>query len=94
MKIFQKIALERIYRLFELADIEFEKHPERSRRYVELAREISKKNKVKIPKELKKMFCKKCGAFLKEGVNCAKYFDGNLVRIVCGECGFSKAFAR
>ncbi|MEM4262088.1 MAG: hypothetical protein QXI10_03935 [Candidatus Diapherotrites archaeon] len=58
----RKIGLERIYRLFELAEQEFEKKPERSKRYVEIAREISKKTKAKIPKELKQKFCKKCNS--------------------------------
>jgi ribonuclease P protein subunit RPR2 len=54
----QKLALERIYRLFELAkNVDEEKY---KKRYIELAQIIGKKNKVKIPIELKKKYCKKC----------------------------------
>ena len=84
----REIALERIYRLFELAEQEFEKHPERSKRYVELARKIGTRNKATIPAELKKQFCKKCGCFLKKGKNAEWKELGNLLEIKCQECGF------
>jgi len=84
-----KIALERVYRLFELAEQEFVLHPERSRRYVELARKISMRNKAPIPAELKKLFCKKCGAFLVKGKNAEEKAVGELVEIHCKECGFA-----
>ena len=87
MKQFQKIAEERIYRLFELAGNESEKHPERSKRYVQLARLIGTKNRAKIPKELKKKFCKKCGAFLSEGKNAEIKKEGSLLSVKCKECG-------
>ncbi len=66
-KFFEKIALERIYRLFGLAEKEFEKNPARSRHYIELARKISTRNRARIPQELKQSYCKKCNAFLLEG---------------------------
>ena len=88
MKGFQKIGLERIYRLFELAGQEFSKRPERSRRYIELARKIGTKNKVKIPKELRKSFCKKCGSFLNQGTNSSAEKQGTMLIITCKECGF------
>ncbi len=85
----EQIALERIETLFALAEKEFRKHPERSRRYVELARKISTRNRARIPAELKKKFCKKCGAFLVEGKNCELKALGPLVEIKCAECGFA-----
>ena len=54
----QKIALERIYRLFELA--EKTKDKKLQKRYLSLAKRIGEKVNVSIPKELKKTFCKKC----------------------------------
>lgn len=83
----QKIALERIWRLFELADAAFNKHPERSKRYVELARKISTRNKVRMPRELKQKFCRKCGAFLKQGKNAKLRVTKSYVVVSCGECG-------
>src|SRR3989344_644659 len=86
------IALERIYRLFELAEGEFAKHPERSKRYVQLARKIGTRNRAKIPNELKMQFCKKCGAFLEKGKNAEYIKEGKLLAVTCLECGFVKKF--
>lgn len=81
-----KISLERIYRLFELAESEFAKHPERAKRYVELARKISRRNKAIIPQELKKKFCKKCGAFLNSKNSKIRITKGYFC-VTCKECG-------
>lgn len=59
-----KIAEERIEILFGLAREELEKHPERSRRYVESARKIGTRYNIRFPKELKRSFCKKCNTLL------------------------------
>jgi len=75
------IALARIHRLFELAEKEFSKHPERSNRYVELALRIGKKCNVSMPQELKKSYCKKCHCFLKEGVNSKIRVSGSILKI-------------
>ena len=83
-----KISLERIYRLFELA--EAEKDKKLAKRYVELARKIGTRNRVRIPQELKKKFCKKCGAFLKQGVNSKIRVTKSYLCITCEECGIVK----
>ena len=85
----KRIALERIYRLFELAEKAFSEKPERSRRYVELARKVGTRNRATIPAELKKQFCKKCGTFLKQGKNAQWTEKGSIIEITCKECGFS-----
>jgi RNase P subunit RPR2 len=57
----QKLALERIYRLFELAEnMDKEKKDNYVKRYLTLAKRISEKCRVSIPKELKKKHCRKC----------------------------------
>ena len=55
-----KIAEERIEILFDLAEKEFKNHPERSRRYVELARKIGMRCNVRLKTGQKRRFCKKC----------------------------------
>lgn len=85
----QKIALERIHRLFDLAEKEFSSHPERSRRYVEIARSVGKKNNAAIPTGVKKRFCKKCGSYLKKGKNSEWKQKEKWVEITCKECGFT-----
>ncbi len=56
----KEIAGGRIKRLFELAKQEAKVRPELSVRYVKLAREMARKAQTKIPRELKRGFCKKC----------------------------------
>ena len=68
-----EIAQERMDILFNRAEKEYKEHPERSHRYVELARKISKKYNTKIP--------------LVPGHNCAVRLINNEINIYCGECG-------
>lgn len=65
-----RIANERIDILFGLAEKEFKSHPERSHRYAELARKISMRYNVKIPKQLKGRLCNYCYRYLVPGKNC------------------------
>ena len=90
----EKIALERVYRLFELAEAEFEKHPERSNRYVEIALAVQKRNKCVMPSELKPKYCKKCRAFLVKGKNAEEKIEGMLRKITCKECGAVKTLGK
>lgn len=83
----ERIAVERIERLFELAEAEFEKHAERSHRYAEIAIKISTRNRVAIPLELKYKFCKKCGKFLKPSKNAELTKTEKWTEIHCLECG-------
>nr|WP_048060630.1 ribonuclease P protein component 4 [Methanothermus fervidus] len=82
-----RIALERINILFNLAEREFHKHPERSHRYVEIARNIAMKYNIRIPRIWKRRFCKKCYKFLKPGYNSRIRVSGGKVKIKCLECG-------
>ena len=66
----KEIALERIKKLFIESGLAFKKDPKLANRYVELARKISMKTKTRIPRDLKKQFCKHCYIFLKPGKNC------------------------
>ena len=58
------IAKERIDRLLELAKEEFNKNPGRSRDYIKLARKIGMRYNVRLKKEQKRSFCKKCNQLL------------------------------
>lgn len=89
----QAIGLERIYRLFELAELELEKHPERSMRYVHLSREISKKVRARIPDELKTKFCKKCNLYL-DGTNSKITKTDKWTLVKCLACGFERKTGR
>ena len=61
----KKIARERIDILFQLAEAEaLRGNPRRSTRYVQLARRIAMRYNTPIPSDLKRRFCRGCGAFL------------------------------
>ena len=81
------IAEERINILFNRAEEEFTKHPERSDRYVEMARNIAKKYNMKMPAKWGKRFCRNCHHFLKPGLNCQIRLSNSSVVIKCLECG-------
>lgn len=83
------IARERVSELFRMAGEEFNKNPERSHRYVELARKISMRHNVRIPKALKVNFCKYCYRYLKPGINSRKRVNPRQEAIIthCLECG-------
>lgn len=82
-----EIARERIDILFKLADQEFNQHPERSNRYVKLARNIGKKYNIRIPRIWRRRFCKNCYMFLKPGINSQVRLSNSCVIIKCYECG-------
>ncbi len=83
------LAKERIKRLFEMADKSFRKDPDRSHRYVQLARKIGMRYNVRIPREMRTMFCKKCYKYLKANINSrvrTRSTQGAVV-VTCLECG-------
>ena len=82
-----KIAEERIDILFNRADEVFTKNPERSHRYVEMARNIAKKYNMKMPEIWGKRFCRSCHHFMKPGLNCQIRLSESSVVIKCLECG-------
>jgi len=83
---FQRIASERIVKLFNQAESSFKGHPELSRRYVYLARKIATRYKVRFTKDQKGLFCKNCDAYLKNGINSqTRIVKGRIVR-TCLEC--------
>ena len=86
MKNYQKIASDRIKILFKRASESFKSNPERSNRYVELARKISMKTKTKIPASLKKRICKHCNKFLMPGFNCRVRTKNKRLIYYCMEC--------
>ncbi len=86
----KEIAKERIEILFKQADEEFSAgRKDLANRYVELARKISMRYNVRIPRELKRKFCKKCHSFLKPGVNARVRVrsEKKYVLVTCLECG-------
>lgn len=83
LKANQKLALERIYRLFELA----QENSEYSKRYLQIAKRIGEKTRTQIPKELKIKYCKKC---LTLNVKCNE--EKPFLIVKCDECGYEKKY--
>ncbi len=82
----KEIAKERIVKLFQQAEEVYSKDQSLSDRYVFLARKIAMKAKVRIPRELKRKFCKHCYKFLIPGVNCRVRKQTGKIVISCLEC--------
>jgi ribonuclease P protein subunit RPR2 len=63
----QDIAKERIEILFNLAEKQFKEYPERSKRYIQLARKIGLRYNIRFSSELKRKFCRSCNSLLVPG---------------------------
>ncbi len=81
------LALQRMERLFMLADAVHAAHPERSDRYVQIARRISTRTRVRMPRPLKRLFCRHCGSFLFASALRVRLREGILTAtcLLCGE---------
>jgi ribonuclease P protein subunit RPR2 len=86
----ESLAEQRIRSLFELADEMYEEHPDRSQRYVDLARRIAMRTRTKLPPDLRRRVCEECKGFLKPGVNCRVRIRQRRephIAITCFQCG-------
>jgi len=82
----KRIALERIRTLFKEAEVRAREGEQKlADRYVAIARKIAMKHKVKIPKELKRRFCKHCYSYLTSRNSRIRIRDGKLV-VYCFNC--------
>jgi ribonuclease P protein subunit RPR2 len=90
----QSLGRERIERLFDLAEKEFQKHPERSHRYVSLARKIAMRYNIRLPPELKRSYCRKCYKYLKPTINSRVRTSPKqqALLVTCLECGHVMRF--
>ncbi|HSB46486.1 MAG TPA: hypothetical protein VLD37_00615 [Candidatus Bilamarchaeum sp.] len=80
-----------ISKLLEEARKAYPGSPGRSKRYVEMAFDLLKKNKVRLPREMRNSFCRKCFTIWIPGKTVTVFFDKktDALRVKCG-CGFSK----
>ncbi len=79
----RKIAGERIEKLFSLAESSSQKLADS---YVDLARKISMKVNLRLPSSIKRRFCKNCGAYFRQGVNCRVRTRNGKVIYYCFNC--------
>ena len=86
-KLYKDIAKKRINYLFNLA--EESAHENRlvlANRYVQIARKISMKHLIPMPKEFKRKYCKYCYSFLLPGVNSRIRISRGKVITYCNNC--------
>jgi len=90
------IAVQRIGRLFELAEAEArarvpngedDRREERSDRYIQLVCAIGMRYRVQIPGYLKRRVCKGCYALLIPGRNARVRLRGEYITATCLRCG-------
>ncbi len=87
----KEIAAERVRTLFQQAEQVFSTDKVLANRYVSLARKIAMKVQLRLPKELKRKYCKFCYSYLRPGVNSRSRIRKGKVIISCFEC---KKFTR
>ncbi len=81
-----EIGEERISKLLDLSESAVREGKEdRARRYVEVARNISGKTQVAMPKDRK--YCKNCFIPMMPGINCTVRLSNHKVCITCDRCG-------
>jgi len=86
----KKIAMERMEILIENAISNAKTNPKLSQRQASIARRISTRHKIRMPYNLRMVFCKKCKSFIAPGIN-SRIRLGRAsvksIRITCNLCG-------
>src|SRR3989344_8337821 len=82
----KKEALEKINLLFYEAESQFKKNPSLSNRYVDIARKIAMKYNIRIPRELKRKFCRHCYHYLVPDKTCRVRIHKSRVIYYCFNC--------
>jgi RNase P subunit RPR2 len=82
----QKIAIERMWRLDELAAENVQEHPARARRYVQLIRGLSTRFRVPIPMQVRNRFCKTCENYWIDGVSVTRRITHHTMNMNCKIC--------
>ena len=80
------LAIERVDKLFKSAAEAFKRSPDKSHRYVQLALKLVAKSGIRMPKEFRQRYCRKCKKYLVSGVNAKiRTRNGKLI-IYCFNC--------
>lgn len=72
--------------LFQKAGAAFKSSPKLANDYARKARNLSMKYKIRLPRELKRGFCKHCYCYLKPGENCRVRLQKGKVVYYCLSC--------
>jgi len=85
----RQAAEEQIRELFRQAALA---GPALAKRYVEIALKISMKTKTPVPRELKRMYCKNCRAYLVPHRNCRIRLSRGKIVYYCLNCKHIRRF--
>ncbi|HLC63333.1 MAG TPA: ribonuclease P [Candidatus Nanoarchaeia archaeon] len=80
------LALKRVKDLFSEAEIIFPKNKELANRYIQIARKTAMKVNLKLPRNLKRKFCKHCYSYLVPGKTSRTRIHKSRVTIYCFTC--------
>jgi ribonuclease P protein subunit RPR2 len=86
----RRIARERIRILFDLAQKEELKNPERAQRYISLARRLASRNRVHLPSNLKHLICPGCKFYMSPITSRTRIRQTREphITITCLHCGY------
>jgi len=90
----KRIARERVEILFRKADQVAHEDLELAQRYVEIARRVAMKARIKLPRKWRRRLCKHCKRFLVPGLNCRVRLRQNRFPHVTVYCFSCKRFTR
>ena len=82
----KKEALVLVNKLFDDAKSSFNKNPSLSNKYVKLARKTAMKVNLRMPRELKRRYCKHCYSYLVPGKNSRVRIHKSRVIYYCFNC--------
>jgi len=82
----RKEVLNLVNKLFDEAKLIFNENPSLANKYVKLARKNAMKVNLRIPKNLKRKFCKHCYSYLVPGKNLRIRLHKNKVIYYCFNC--------
>jgi len=88
----RRLARERIEILFQRAGEFFPTSPDLSDRCVDLARRIAMRQRVRIPRELRRRFCRNCSAYLVPGFTQRVRVHRGKVVTTCMRCSTHRRF--
>lgn len=86
----EQIAMERVRTLFRLAEETFPSDPAQAQRYVNLARKIAMRTRLRLPRDLRRRVCRRCKAYLVPGATSRTRIRQQRephVAITCLRCG-------
>lgn len=84
---FRELALERVTLLFDQAERIFAKNSELADRYVRAAWRLKTRYNLRLPRDIRLKFCRKCLCYWKPGITCRVRVKSKTIIITCLRCG-------